>query len=363
MAKNNLGIDHLSNWKPLLLANDTPGEIIDWDDRLVGVEQGEWILSEKADGGRVELVEDGRALSRELKQIKSTQVQSMAAEMTDMTQHTGIIEAEFYAPNMTFSELMHFFKTADVTSEKTVAKYTKLWEKTKGDPAKGWKYPGRSVEWLTTWHDELQFYVFDQVWSDSDDRGKWQRYQDLKDLFGKVAPKGTQVINQYTVTHIDQVHQAYDQSIINGGEGLVAFRKDALYKNGRLTLKQGSGYKIKDSNNDYEGIIIGVEEGTVVRAGAEKTKTNFGRSKTSQLKEDRIPSGMAKGFRVRMRGGRELTVSLNGYDHDARKVLLANPGHYIGEEITFSGMPPVSSRPDSVPRHCHYTRGRNNLRS
>lgn len=363
MAKNNLGIEHLANWKPLLLANDTPGEIVDWDERLVGIDQGQWIFSEKADGGRVELVEDGRALSRELKEIKSDHVQFMAAELTDSLQHTGIIEAEFYAPGMTFSELMHFFKTADVTSEKTIAKYTKLMEKTKGDPAKGWKYPGRSVEWLTTWHDELQFYVFDQVWNDSDDRGKWDRYKDLSNLFKSSNTKGAQIINQFEVTHIDQVYQAYDQSIINGGEGLVGFRKDALYKNGRLTLNQGTGFKIKDSNNDYEGIIIGVQEGTVAREGAEKTKTNFGRSKTSQLKEDRIPSGMAKGFLVRMLDGRELTVSLNGYDHDARKVLLANPEHYIGEEITFSGMPPVSSRPDSVPRHCHYTRGRNNLRS
>ena len=363
MAKNNLGIPHLANWKPLLLANDTPGEIVNWDERLVDIDQGQWILSEKADGGRVELVEDGRALSRELKEIQSSQVQFMAAELTDSLQHSGIIEAEFYAPNMTFSELMHFFKTADVTSESSVAKYTKLWEKTKGDPAKGWKYPGRSVEWLTTWHSELQFYVFDQVWSDSDDRGKWQRYQDLKDLFKNAKPKYSKIINQFEVTHIDQVHQAYDQSIINGGEGLVAFRKDALYKNGRLTLNQGDGYKIKDSNNDYEGIIIGVEEGTIVKDGVEKSVNNFGRSKTSQLKDDRIPSGMAKGFLVRMEDGRELTVSLNGYDHDARKVLLANPEHYIGEEITFSGMPPVSARLDSVPRHCHYTRGRNNLRS
>jgi len=361
MAKNNLNIQSLLNWKPNLLDNDKSGVIIDWEERLTGVEDGEWIISDKEDGARIELLEDARGVSRELKTLPSLQVQTMAERFTDTTKHVGVIEAEFYAPNMTFSEIIHFFKTEDVTSEKTVAKYTKLWEKSKGDPKKGWRYPGRSVEWLTTWHDELQFYVFDHVWNDSDDRGKWDRYQELMRLFKRNTLNDAKLINQREITHIDEVYQAFDQSVINGGEGLVAYRKDAKYKNGRYTINQGQAFKIKDSNRDYDGTITGLKEGTMVKDGVAKTKNNFGRSKTSQLKDDRIPSGMCSGFEVRMTDGRELVVSLNGYNHDDRRAMLRVPEDYVGLEIKFTGMPPVSSRPDSVPRHCHYTKG--NLRS
>jgi len=281
----------------------------------------------------------------------------MGTEFTEAAQHKGVIEAEFYAPNMTFSEIMHFFKTEDVAGEKAVAKYTKLWEKSKGDPKKGWRYPGRSVEWLTTWHPELQFYVFDHIWSDSDDRGKWDRYQDLQRTFKDLKRKDCQLIHQTEIKHIDQLYQAYDQSVMNGGEGLVAYRKDAKYKNGRYTINQAQAFKIKDSNRDYDGTIIGLVEGSVVKEGVDKKVSNLGRSKTSQLKDDRIPSGMCSGFKVRMKDGRELKVSLNGYNHDDRRILLANPQDYIGLEIKFTGMPPVSSRPDSVPRQCFYNRG------
>jgi len=363
MAKNTLGIERLANWKPNLLGNDKAGVEIDWEERLEGVEDGNWVISDKNDGGRVEVIEDGRGLSRELKVLPSIQVQQMSQDFTDLVQHQGIVEAEFYAPNMTFSEIMHFFKSEDVTSEKNVAKYTKLWEKTGGDPKKGWRYPGRSVEWLTTWHDELQFYIFDHVMSDTDDRGKWDRYLELQALFNKHKDINAKLIRQREVTHIDEVYQAYDQIILDGGEGLVAYKKDARYKNGRYTVKQGEAFKIKDSNRDYDGIIIGLKEGTMVKEGIEKTINNFGRSKTSQKKDDRIPSGMCSGFLVRMDDGtdRELTVSLNDYNHEERRALLANPSTYIGQKIKFTGMPPVSSRETSVPRHCHYTKG--NLRS
>jgi len=100
--------------------------------------------------------------------------------------------------------------------------------------------------------------------------------------------------------------------MLNGGEGLVVMRKDSKYKHGRYSLKSGQGYKVKDSNKEFEGTVIGIEEGTVSKEGSVKTLNNFGRSKTSQLKGDREPSGMCKGLLVKLDNGNELTVSLNG---------------------------------------------------
>ena len=351
----------MKQFKPQLLPNDKAGESIDWESRIGN--PLDWMISHKFDGARVEIFHDGTVKGRSLKGLPSLHVNRMAEDFALLTQHSGVIEAEFYAPNMNFSELMHFFKTEDVTSDKTIAKYTKLWEKTQGDPAKGWKYPGRTVEWLTTWHPELKFYVFDHVFMDGDDRTKLERYMALQRIFNRQHVHGDDgiLIQQWKFSYIDAIYQAYDQAILDGGEGLVMMHKDSAYKMGRYTLNAGQAFKIKDSNKDFEGVIVAIEEGTEARAGAERTINELGRSKTSQLKEDRIPSGLAKGFRVRMDDGNELIVSLNGFNHADRRALLGGgpATSIVGKRIKFTGMAPT--KPGGCPRHAHYTKG--NLRN
>ena len=340
---------HTKQWKPQLLANDKSGETINWEARLP--DPTEWLISHKYDGARVEII-DGQAFSRELKLIKSVYVQEMAYKLAERNPNAGILEAEFYDPTMNWSELMHFFKTEDVESEKTIKKYASLWKRTNGIGDK-WKFPGRTLVWATTWHETSKLYVFDQVFQD-ENRTKEERYNELTAMFdqGFYTPD-TMLVNQYSPTHIDEIYQAYDQVILDGGEGLVAMKKKSLYKPGRITLNENLGYKIKDSNVEFLGLIFGVEEGTIAREDAIKTVNAFGRSKTSQLKEDRIPSGLCSGFNVRMKDGRELIVSLNGFDHEAKRDLLEHPHKWIGLNISFTGMNPVKL--GGMPRHAHYT--------
>ena len=353
------------------MANNAIGESIDWEARIKNPE--EWMLSHKLDGGRVEIPEEGIALSREMKIIKSSQVQGMAKYLRGSTDIEGMLEAEFWSPGMTFSEIMHFFKTEDVTSPKTKAKYQKLWARTgQGNVAilKGikyyvneltpeqlkksihWKYPGRTPEWLTTWHDSLKFYLFDHVY-DEETRTKEQRYKNLR----LHAPnlKESLIIPQFVPQHIDAVFQAYDQAILDGGEGLVIMKRKSLYKRGRMTIKEAQGYKIKDDNQNFEGRITRVPEGTVAKEGTAKTINAFGRSKTSQLAEDREPSGMAKGFDVVMDDGRQLLVSFSDFKHEDRVWALRNPNVFIGRRIKFSGAPPVKI--GGSPRHAHFKKG------
>jgi len=202
MGNTIIGLTGLNLWKPCLLPNDKAGFSPDWESRIKKPE--DWIYSYKEDGGRVALIEDYRVLSRELKVIPSVHIQQMSKDFTLLTQHKGIIEAEFFAPDMTFAEIMHFFRTEDVTSDHTKKKYDKLWEKTaggtleiykrvaypegtlSGEAAKKairWSYPGRDPQWVTSWHDSLQFYVFDQVHSSVDQRTKLERYEDLQEVF------------------------------------------------------------------------------------------------------------------------------------------------------------------------------------
>jgi hypothetical protein len=77
------------------------------------------MASDKADGGRVECGEDGSALGRSLKPIPSEHIKAMTKDLSLLLQHEGYVEAELYSPNMNFAEIMHFFRSEDVTSLKS----------------------------------------------------------------------------------------------------------------------------------------------------------------------------------------------------------------------------------------------------
>jgi len=352
----------MEKFKPQLLPNEPAGEAPDWESRLQPIE--EFMFSTKLDGARVELFSGEPARGRSMKVLKSVKIQEMA---TEFNQHMGLFggcfEAEFYSPNMTFSEIMHFFKVEDIDDPKHYTKWMKLFQ----HPTKEWPFPGRTPEWLCTWHDDLKFYVFDYATAAS----KADRYMMYNEAIRDIRPTdqwplstdpeiegATEVavaVKQFKLNHIDAFYQAYDQAIMDGHEGLVCVHKDTPYKNGRHTLKSGTSFKAKENKLEFDGKVMYAEEGTVARPGAPKTTNELGRSVTSKLAEDRIPGGFCKGFRVRMEDGRELIVSLNGWSHPEKEELLNDPSDYVGQWVRFTGMKPVKE--GGMPRHAQVTKG------
>jgi hypothetical protein len=343
----------MKNFKPQLLPNNPVGIPMDWEALLGGTIQN-YLVSIKEDGARVELQYDTQVKGRSLKSIPNVHIQRMHQELQEASgRYGGVLEAEFYSPNMNFSEIMHFFKTADITSEHTYVKYKNLWNKSNEGTTSIWPYPGRDVEWCTTWHPCLKFYVFDYYLQDK--LTKLDRYLMSKEFVEDTECEHIKLIHQFKCPSLEHMYEAYDQASMQNSEGLVLIHKDAPYKFGRHTLNSGLAYKVKDDNLAFDGQIIRVEEATEVREGVEKTINELGRSVTSKLAEDRVPSGMAKGFLIRMEDGNELTVSLTGYNHDDRRALLACGDSYIGKWIRFTGMAPVKE--GGCPRHAHFTKG------
>jgi ATP-dependent DNA ligase len=352
----------MSDFKPQLLPNNKAGEAPNWEERIAVPE--EWLYSNKLDGARVEIFASGVIKGRSLKVIPNVHIKQMGKDIMDVLQlHEGtILEGEFWAPGMTFSEIMHFFKTEDVTSEKSKQKYLKLWQKTGGNPEKGWTYPGRDCAWLTTWHPELQFHLFGIANTHFTNVPFTRRVDILEGIVDdyndamKDLPKDMVMIQQNTCEHIDQIYQAYDQSIMNGYEGLVLMHGASTYKYGRHTLNAKQAFKIKDDNLHYDGQVLEVEESTIAIEGAPKSTNELGRSVRSKLQEHREPSGMAKGFKVLLDDGQTMSVSLTGFDHPDRIKLLNQPQEYVGKWIRFTAMAPVKigGRPRGP---AHYTKG------
>lgn len=354
----------MNKFKPELIPNSKTGAEFELTKNVVNPE--DYFCSLKHDGGRVVVKEHGPALSRSLKVLPSVHVQAMVKDIQDVMFEGDVLEAEFYAPNMTFSEIMHFFKTSDVTDPKYKKKWDNEWAKTKqgtatytktknGEPyEQGWEFPGRTPEWLCTWHPELKLYAFNLLNLEHPET-KTYRDMNLDTLIAHYTGDDLLKIKQHTFETHQEIREFYDEAIENNEEGIVIAKKDSEYKFGRHTMNSGNIFKMKEDKLEFDGVILSVEEATEAREGAEKTVNELGRSKTSQLKEDRIPSGIAKGFRVRMEDGRELTVSLNSYNTEEKRALLINPTDFIGKWIRFTGMEPVKH--GGVPRQARYTKG------
>jgi hypothetical protein len=358
-------------FKPELIPNSKTGNEFVLEENIKNPE--DYFCSLKHDGGRVEINMNGPGLSRELKVLSSGHIQAMVKQIQNegVMSCNEVLECEFYAPNMTFSEIMHFFKSSDVTSDKKKKYWAKEWEKTSqgtgtytktknGQPyEQGWEFVGRTPEWLCTWHDELKLYAFNLVDKLKLSEPKFERNENLKDLLFMYNNKSLEIhlmyIDQNTFTTHQQIQAFYDWAVENNEEGIVAIRKDAAYKCGRHTMNSGNVFKLKEDKLEFDGTIIAVEEATEAREGSEKTINELGRSKTSQLKEDRVPSGIAKGFLVMMEDGREFTVSLNGYNEVEKRELLVNKDKYLGEWIRFTGMAPVKH--GGMPRQARFTKG------
>jgi len=334
-------------WKPYLIPNDK-GAIINWHERLDIPE--DWYVLTKRDGARVEITRDW-VKGRSLKPIVNKQILSMAKDLQKHLQEGFVVEAEFYSHEMNFSEIMHFFKTEDITSPQTKKKYINLWNKTQGMPSKGWKFPGRDAEWLTSWHKSLHFRLFDCV--------------NIDTISATIAKLRLARVQAYSTcnhcefgplrvfTKVDDILDYYVEQLEKGYEGLVLMHKNGVYKQGRATLKEASIFKMKSDLNEYDGEIIGLVQATVVNPLAPTSVNELGRTVTSKKQDDRLLIEAISGFTIRMDDGTIQKISLRGWDDEAKaKAWKAGEAYYKGKWILFTGMP--ETRIGGAIRHAQF---------
>ena len=350
----------MKNYKPNLIPNEPKDGSFTKEDRDTLIKKnGEisnYIITQKKDGCRLALGLEQGIVTRSLKAPGSNLVIERFTSLQDICRKFNIIlDGEFYSHGMKFNEIFRFFSKSDVTDPEYKIELTNLKEK---KPDKFYdKYRGRDIPFLTTFHNDLKFWIFDGIVTDRPDL---VGYQDrMREIYSRLN-----VINldahycnrsaRFNINTIDDLYEFYEEMLDYGWEGIVATHKDHPYKMGRSTLKSGTILKFKDDKEEYDGIVLDVVESTLAKEGSEKTVNELGRSKTSQLKEDRIPSGMAKGFLVDYEDKGVFCVGLNGFDHKERKSVLENKDDYIGRHFKYTGMTPVKD----FPRHAYFSEWR-----
>ncbi len=309
----------------------------------------------KKDGCRIELI-DKKVLSRELNVPRSILVVERFKRFSELLDECGIVlEGEFYMHGMKFNHIYRFFSKTDVTCPK----YRRQLERAlaKDEAAFLEKYETTDIDHLTTFHKDLKFWAFDGYLKDRPDivrfEDRWAEIQRRLRVSGLINFESLVFSIPFKLHKLEQLDPVYEMSLKNDWEGLILVHKDHEFKNGRNTLNEGTLLKMKDDKKEYDGIVLSVEESTIVKAGVEKTQSNLGRSVTSKKKGDRLPSGMAKGYIVEFEGHTHC-VSLSKASHEKRREILENADKYIGRHFVYTAMPPVKN----VPRSAFFDRWR-----
>jgi len=342
-------------FKPDLIPNNPKNGSFNVDGAIMkngGYDQ--YRVNFKKDGCRLQLIE-GTVLTRSLKSPGSKLVVDRFQALANRCQELNIsLDGEFYMHGIKFNAIFRFFSKSDVTKPDYKKKLEK--EKAKNPEKFTDDYDGLDIDFLTTFHKDLKFHLFDGiVLNATEDVGHDERMKevlkrllpfkdDFKDILalpGMITPKNKEGVDTW-----------YEMALKKGYEGLVLTHIDHKYKFGRNTLKQGTILKMKDDAIEYDGIVLDVLEATKAKAGTEKTVNELGRSVTSKKKDDREESGLAKAFLVDFEDIGTFKVSLNGFDNEEKAELLTNKGDYIGRHFKYTGMKPVKDFPRSAFFKC-----------
>ena len=376
-------------FKPNLIPNSDVANPIDLK-AIIGDNVKDYVISFKKDGCRMELNSDMNAsiLSRSLEPVASIWLNNRYKALAEKCKELGmVLEGEIYAHGWRFPEIVRIFKTEDITTDKKIrelqadlCKYNlrgtvdkPIWDKLTFESIQatvkhGHKskfetnWPGRTVEFMSTYSEDIKLWPFDCFFPDFPQMEYRERMEKLFTSFFSsegelyefrniVEGRGWFNLDYHIhATTWSFVEKIYSDALDLGYEGLVIARADRTYKMGRSTEKEATIFKMKEDKNEYDGIVLDILEGTTVKEGVERTKNELGRSVTSKLQEDREPSGIAKGILTEYEGHQH-TVSFQGYSHEELREILENKEQYIRKWFKYQGMKPTRD----VPRHSHCT--------
>jgi DNA ligase-1 len=302
---------HGDDFNPMLFPNEAVGyEVV----------TKPMMASYKLDGMRC-IFKNGQMLSRQFKPILNKQLNERFAKMKELTKDNPFVfDGELYSHDIDFGEIMHYCRTEDLGDEPLP--------------------------------DSIKFYCFDRTnVIMANEIPAHVRYMVVQTELANVSPY-VEVLEQRTISTPEEAKAMFEEAVAKGYEGLILKDPNSFYKHGRISTTSGDGYKFKPYQT-WDARIIAVEQATEVAPTAEKKKTEYGYSKTSRKKGDRIPVEKASAFTV-LYDGKLLKVSL-AMTYKEKEQVWREKDSYIGKTIEYKGML-VGAK--DVPRHPVFVRMR-----
>lgn len=272
--------------KPLLFPND-PYSIDD-------VQDGPKIASRKLDGIKLLFLPEG-IRTRSMKQVPNKRLREKFDTIIKYCKENNIIlDGEVYSHDLKFQEITGCVMSYD-----------------------------KEVP------ESLKFYCFDAVVDGYFNMPFEWRLNHIPEL------EGLEKVEQRLMWTRKEVKDFFEKALEEGYEGLIIRHPDSPYKQGRFTLKQEMGFKLKPYST-YDARIKGIVQATKVNPDADKKTNELGYSETSRKKGDRVPVEMVSAFVVDW-DGVEQKVTYAATD-EQKKWAWDNQEQLIGKMIEFKAM-------------------------
>ena len=278
--------------KPMLLSNE------EFD--LNKLDYSNMYIAKKRDGIRAEVTNEG-IKNRSLKNLRNVNVQEWFKELYTNLPEGIVLEGEIYADSTPCREMAGICNSLnhDVPSD------TKLYVFGIYDPSATFEERVGMVQEL---NDSLPETMF------------------LDNRF--------EIVDQVKVSSEEEVNELYMEYLEQGLEGAVLMDGSKKYKNGRVTINQHIGFKLKPHRED-DLIILSVQER--MKNENESEKNELGRSFKRNTVADKTPTGIAATFNCRMDSGEETKVTITGTEAERRKIWELR-AVYIGKYVTVLSM-------------------------
>jgi len=274
--------------KPMLLSND--------EFNMEDLDYTNIYESRKRDGVRVE-ISNKQLLNRSLKVLRNVKIQEFFKEVYEDLPNDVILDAEVYSNTLPCREIAGICNS----DEHDVPADLKLYI-------------------FGMFHETMEFD---------------ERLFRLKEIESKYL-KGDRykIINQNKVHSAQEAMELYDKYISEGFEGAVLMVGNKTYKEGRVTIKQHIGFKIKP-HKETDLPIIGVTERFL---NLNESQTNeLGRSYKRNTVDAKEGTGIAATFICEMPNGETTRVSING-NESYRRDIWKNKNDYIGKYAVVKSM-------------------------
>jgi DNA ligase 1 len=203
---------------------------------------------------------------------------------------------------------------------------------------------------------DFTFWVFDLWNSTAGYENRLKMLQETQSVLGSLLPSFVQLVPVALIRNAEELASFEARTLELGYEGVMLRSLDGPYKYGRSTVKEGYLLKLKRFA-DAEAIIIGFEESQ--QNNNEATKDNFGRTKRSAHKANKVGKGTLGKFLLRGVNGQfagvEFSCATGCLTAPEKQAIWDDRASWINTHITYEFLK-IGSK--DKPRHPKFMRRR-----
>jgi len=172
-------------------------------------------------------------------------------------------------------------------------------------------------------------YVFDCWYAEG---GIDTRYNEVLKITRNSSKANIKVVPQIIINSLEELYKFEEDCLEKGYEGVMLRYPNALYKNGRSTVKEGALLKLKRFS-DSEAYILGMEP--LLRNHNEPTKNALGHTERSSHIYNKVADDLLGALNVKdIHTGVEFSIG-SGFTEEQRKEIWNKQAELIGSIVKY----------------------------